>query len=443
MGWHPLRVFRHLACDGLERRSTLDGHTRVGGRLGARVPARIGNATGRLLRIVGRLLFVSVAVVAVLLVGLTVRRYVHGFTLVVRAADLQGPIRRIADIDAVRISERTIRVPIKDPSIRARVYAPVATARHTVLLVSGLHPAGIDEPRLVALARKLAEANVTVVTPEIPELSRFEITPSLTDRIEGAASWLAAESGLAPTGQIGLMGISVSGGLAIVAAGRPSLRNHLLYVFSFGGHDDLRRVLEYFCTGIEDEALRRGRLAFRVTRPLGPPHDYGVAVVLLNVAEHVVPPEQVAPLRDAVRRFLWASYLDRIDKPQAEREFAALRDVARTLPEPAASLLDDVNNRDVAHLGPQLLPYIGFYVDAPGLSPSRSPKPSAPVFLLHGNEDNVIPAAESQHMAERLRGQVPVRLLLTNLISHAEADQPAYVTDVMRLAGFWGDLIRR
>jgi hypothetical protein len=46
-------------------------------------------------------------------------------------------------------------------------------------------------------SRRLAEADVIVVTPEIPELSRFEITPNLTDRIEQAAGWLAVESGLA------------------------------------------------------------------------------------------------------------------------------------------------------------------------------------------------------------------------------------------------------
>ena len=390
-----------------------------------------------------RWLFIGVAVVAILLLGITARRYVHGFTLVVRAADLHGPVRRVADLDTVRIGERIVRARVKGTSIRARVYAPVGTARQTVLLVSGLHPAGIDEPRLVALARRLAEANVIVVTPEIPELSRFEITPNLTDRIEQAAVWLAVESGLASTGRIGLMGISFSGGLAVVAAGRPSLRNHLSYVFSFGGHDDLRRVLEYFCTGTEPDALAPGQREAGVTRVNQPPHDYGVAIVLLTVAEHLVPPEQLAPLRDAVRRFLWASYLDGVDKPQAEREFAALRELARTLPEPAATLLGYVNNRDVAQLGPRLLPYIGFYVDAPALSPSRSPEPSAPVFLLHGRDDNVIPAAESQHMADRLRGQAPVRLLLTDLISHAAADQPAHVTDVLRLAGFWGDLLER
>jgi len=379
-------------------------------------------------------MFIGIAVIAVLLLGISARRYVHGLTLVVRAADLHGVVRRLADLDTVPIRERLVDAPLRAGSMRARVYSPLGTARQTVLLVSGLHPAGIDEPRLVSLARKLAETNVTVVTPEIPQLSRFEVTPAVTDRIEESAVWLATESGLAPSGRIGLMGISFSGGLAVVAAGRPSVRHHLLYVFSFGGHNDLPRVLEYFCTGIEGD---------RMTRGLPAPHDYGVAIVLLNVVERLVPPEQIAPLREAVRRFLWASYLDRVDKPRAQHEFAALRDLARTLPEPAATLLQYVNDRDVGHLGPHLRPYIGFYAAAPPLSPARSPMPSAPVYLLHGRDDNVIPAAESRHLADRLRGHVMVRLLVTDLISHAEADQPAHITDVLKLAGFWGELLAR
>jgi hypothetical protein len=55
----------------------------------------------------------------------------------------------------------------------------------------------------------------------------------------------------------------------------------------------------------------------------------------------------------------------------------------------------------------------------------------------------VIPAQESQHLAGRLRGQVPVRILLTDLVSHAEADQPARVADVWRLARFWGAVLAR
>jgi dienelactone hydrolase len=258
----------------------------------------------------------------------------------------------------------------------------------------------------------------------------------VTDRIEAAALWLALESGFAPDRRIGLMGVSFSGGLAVVAAGRPSLRWRLRYVFSFGGHDDLRRVLDYFC------AQRVGDSS-EETVPPGAPHDYGVAIALLAVADHLVPPTQLTDFREAMRRFLWASYLDRTDKDRAQREFAAVRALALAMPEPSATLLRYVNARDVARLGPRLRPYVGEYAEIPALSPARSPLPLAPVFLLHGRDDTVIPAAESERLAERLRGRTRVRQLLTDLISHAEPDQPAHTTDVLRLAAFWGDLLSR
>jgi hypothetical protein len=394
---------------------------------------------------VRRSVLVAVAIGSLLFVGLAegVRPYAHGLSLVVRAADLQGFSRRLADLDAVPEVEWLVSVPLRDSSMRARVYTPVRASRQTVLLVSGLHPAGIDEPRLVSLSRELAKTNVTVVTPEIPELSRFEITPLLTDRIERAAVWLAAESGLAPMGRIGMMGISFSGGLSVVAAGRPSLRNHVLYVFSFGGHDDLPRVLRYFCTGSEPAVPGDPSLTPRASVAQRPPNDYGLAIVLLSVADQLVPAEQVPGLRDGVRRFLWASYVDRLDRAQAQQEFAALGELARTLPEPSATLLEYVNKRDVANLGRRLLPYFDVYAEAAALSPSRSPNPLAPVFLLHGRDDNVIPAIESAYLAGRLRDHVPVRLLVTDLISHAEADQPPHLIDVLKLGGFWGDLLAR
>jgi dienelactone hydrolase len=276
----------------------------------------------------------------------------------------------------------------------------------------------------------MAASGVAVVTPVIPDLSQFIITPALTDAIEGAALWLAADKRLAPDGRIGMMGISFAGGLSLVAAGRPSLEGRVAYVFSFGGHDDLPRVLRYLCTGVVDGTVRT-------------PHDYGLAILLLEVTDRLVPANQVGTLRDAVRRYLQASYIDRIDTIRAEREFAALRELAQALPEPSATLLRHVNNRDVALLGAYLLPHIAFYGNAAALSASRSPKPTAPVFLLHGRGDNVIPADESQRVADDVRRSVPLRVLLTDLVSHAEADQPAHVWEVLQLAAFWGDLLDR
>jgi hypothetical protein len=116
--------------------------------------------------------------------------------------------------------------------------------------------------------------------------------------------------------------------------------------------------------------------------------------------------------------------------------------VSRTLPEPSATLMRYVLTRDVVHLGARLLPLIGSSTPA-GLSPSKSPKPAVPVFLLHGLEDNVIPAVESEYLAADLRGHAPVRLLLSGLISHADADRPMRANDVLQLAGFWGDVLSR
>jgi dienelactone hydrolase len=390
------------------------------------------------------LVFVFAAVTAAALIA---RPYVRGLAFVIRAAEMHGVARELADLGSRPDTERELSIPTPGTTsgaLRARVYLPGGDRRRTVLLVSGLHPAGIDEPRLVALAHQLTASAFTVVTPDIPDLSRFAITPAITDAIEQAAGWLAGDAALTPDRQIGLMGISFSGGLSVVAAGRPSLAGHVAFVFSFGGHDDLPRVLRYLCTGTEPAPRREIQLSPDAVDTVVPrPHDYGVAVILLGVADRVVPPAQVEPLRAAVRRFLWASHLDRVDRPQAEREFAALRALAEHLPQPSATLLRYVNDRDVAHLGARLLPWIGFYGGAPALSPSQSPTPSVPVFLLHGTDDNVIPAIESEYLANRLRGHTPVRLLLSGLISHAEADRPVHVGDVLELAGFWGDLLNR
>ena len=390
------------------------------------------------------LVFVFAAVTAAALIA---RPYVRGLAFVIRAAEMHGVARELADLGSRPDTERELSIPTPGTTsgaLRARVYLPGGARRRTVLLVSGLHPAGIDEPRLVALAHQLTASAFTVVTPDIPDLSRFAITPAITDAIEQAAGWLAGDAALTPDRQIGLMGISFSGGLSVVAAARPSLAGHVAFVFSFGGHDDLPRVLRYLCTGTEPAPRREIQLSPDAVDTVVPrPHDYGVAVILLGVADRVVPPAQVEPLRAAVRRFLWASHLDRVDRPQAEREFAALRALAEHLPQPSATLLRYVNDRDVAHLGARLLPWIGFYGGAPALSPSQSPTPSVPVFLLHGTDDNVIPAIESEYLANRLRAHTPVRLLLSGLISHAEADRPVHVGDVLELAGFWGDLLNR
>jgi dienelactone hydrolase len=231
-------------------------------------------------------------------------------------------------------------------------------------------------------------------------------------------------------GRIGMIGISFSGGLSIVAAARPAIRNGVAFVMAFGGHADLPRTLKYLCTGIQPDGASR------------PPHDYGLAIVLLSGADRVVPPDQVQPLRVAILSFLEASRLAMIDQAKALAEVNHSKELEKGLAEPARTYMGYVINRDVAHLGPILLPHVAELGGDAALSPARSPFPAVPVFLLHGTDDNVVPAIESTLLARDLAARgVPVHVLLTPLITHAEVDKSSTAAAVWRLIHFWSKML--
>jgi dienelactone hydrolase len=377
------------------------------------------------------------------------RPYSRAASLVVRSAGLEATHPVIAAWQRQTFVEQDVAIPSRNGLLRGRIYRPGHPDGSPVLLVPGVHAMGIAEPRLVGFARQLAATGLTVVTAEIPDLTRYAITPRSTDVIEDCAQWLATNRWLCADAHIGLIGISFAGGLSVVAAGRPSIAGRLSFVLSFGGHGDFQRVMRYLCTGLEPDLRpsdhRPATAALPPSAPMvrRPPHDYGLAVMTLDLAAEIVPPEQVAPFRRAVLVFLEASHLALYDTPGAEREFARARDLEGTLPEPAATYLHLVNTRDVTVLGLRLLPHIAALGDDPALSPERSPAPRAPVFLLHGTNDNVVPATESRLLARHLEGQVPVRLLVSPLITHAEVNEEAGLTDVLRLVAFWADVLRQ
>ncbi len=384
-----------------------------------------------------RLVATGVVVIALIALGWAATPYVRAASLIVRAADFGGRVEAFAN---GRAREVTIQPPhtvaTRRGQVPARFYEPAGSVSRTLLLLPGIHSMGIEEPRLRGLANDLAGSGVRVMTLALPDLQQYRVGPHSSDVIEDAVAWMIEQPRLAPDGRVGIVGISFSGGLAIVAAGRPSIREHLAFVVSFGGHGDLPRVLKYLATG---EAPPVEGIATH------PPHDYGVAVILYGLAEHVVPPGQVEPLREGVRTFLLASQLTLVDMTRANETFAKAREIANRLPEPAATLLADVNDRNVKRLGPALVPHLGkLDADSPAGSPERAPSPpAAPVYLLHGDDDSVIPAAESALLGEFLRERgVDTHVLLSGLITHAEVDRTAAASDAWKLVRFWAAVLQ-
>lgn len=374
---------------------------------------------------------ITLLVIALVLMSLALlaRPYAESAAFIMDLAGVRHWSRSLLPGSAADVTSRDVTIATRHGDLAARIYTPASGADDAPAFVifPGIHRGGNDEPRLAGFSRRFASAGAVVVSVPLPDLREFRVTSKAVDQIEDAALWAAREPRVGRDGRIGLAGVSFSGGLALVAAGRPSLADRLTMAVSFGGYGDLSRVLRFLCTGLLPDGTR------------GNPHDYGVAVALLEVAPAMVPADQVEPLRHGVLTFLEGSLHDLTDKPRAEALFADARAQAAGLPEPSRTLLSWVNDRDVASLGPAVMPHLEALDGAGQISPEHTPATMAPVFLLHGAEDNVIPAAETPLVAEylRQRGNTRVRALLTPLVTHADLDTNAPPRDIWRLVTFW------
>lgn len=361
--------------------------------------------------------------------------YARAASLIVRAAQLGGRAEDVARKYAYRVTKPPRHlVPTRDGDLAAQFYVPDTRVERTVLLIPGIHSLGIDEPRLTALARDLAGAGVQVMAVALPDLQRYRITPRATDVIEDVVAWMTARDDIGPDRRIGIIGISFAGGLSISAAGRPSIRDQVAFVVSFGGHGDIRRVMRYIATG-------QAPAVSGVT--VHPPHDYAASVVLYGLADRLVPAEQLVPLREGIDTFLLASQLTLVDMHRANTTFEQAREMQRALPEPAATLLGYVNDRAVQKMGERVAPYLeGLASDDPALSPELAAPPLAPVHLLHGDGDTVIPTAETILLGRRLEQQgVPVHVLVSGLITHAEVNRGAAASETWKLVSFWSRVL--
>ena len=371
-------------------------------------------------------MWIAIALVAVIAAVWIAAPYVRTTAFLLDLAGRQDGVRRMIPVRPGLVTPHELQIPTRHGVVPAREYRS-SNATRTVVVFPGIHAGGVDEPRLVMLATRLAGGGQTVITVPLPDLRRFRITAESTDVIEDATLWVARNALLAPEGKVGVIGVSFSGGLAIAAAGRPALAEVVDMVVSLGGHADLPRVMTYLCTGRLPDGTARA------------PHDYGVAIVLLHTLPFVVPAEAVEASATALVTFLTASSEAATDMPHAMALLEQARAQASALPEGARPLVSLAIERNVAVLGPLLLPYVEQVGGLVALSPGRSPVTRAPVFLLHGAGDNVIPSAETPALREYLvrHGNPHVSMLLTPLISHADLTPSGSWRDRWALVRFW------
>ena len=381
---------------------------------------------------------ILIAVVVLIAIVYVAAPYLRATSLIVRVAGIGGPAQTVASLQDSRVNAQPRHmVPTRHGDVPAQFYMPETISERAVLVMPGFNSNGLDEPRLASLAEDIAASGYPVMALALPDLQQFRLTPAATDIIEDSVAWMTKQPRLARDGRIGIIAVSFSGGLSIAAAGRDRIRDHVAFVVSLGGHGDMRRVMKYLATGIAPHVDGLQTHA---------PHDYGVAVILNTLADRgVVPIEQAIPLRQAIETYLKASQATVISDAAAAPIFAKAREMAEALPEPSRTYMKYVNDRDVTKLGAVLLPHLNQSgVNDPALSPELAPPPAASTFLLHGNDDNIIPPVESVLLANYLRSKgVPTKVLLSGLITHASVNPHATAMDAWKLVSFWASVIKQ
>ena len=131
------------------------------------------------------------------------------------------------------------------------VIVPTRSAASTAVIVSaGISELGCYHPRLVALARILADKGLLVITPDIREFREFKIAASPIDQMLFWYKQVPTLEGGEKIKKTGLAGISYSGTLALMAAARPEIRNQAAFVVAIGPYYNLMRCARaWFAAG--------------------------------------------------------------------------------------------------------------------------------------------------------------------------------------------------
>lgn len=355
-------------------------------------------------------IFVAVAVLAALLVGLTVF-YWSTISAQARAVAVLSSVTD-APVLAPAVAGLTGEPVLKDGTVAG---VPTLVARPAgegpwpaLVFGNGAVPPGSREPTVRRLAEGLARAGYVVYVPDVPGLRSGEISPETASATVSVARAVADHPD-ARDGRVGFVGVSVGASLTLLAARDADLRDRVSVVAAVAPYADLEDVLRLATT----DTHRDGGRVLRYETP-----NY----LRLIAARSLVSLLPSGEDREVLRRLL----------PRLEN-FYVLEDQSR---DPLADLRaflaasgEDIGpeTRAVVELLINTDPerFDALYADLPARTRERvedlSPvngieRLAAPVEIATAPRDTYFPLAEQEELA---RKSPRVRLTVTPALDHA------------------------
>lgn len=266
-----------------------------------------------------------------------------------------------------------------------------AVALPTILLVHGLSPLAHRDMRIVNLARALAASGFRVIAPEFAEVRALTIGPSTIDNIARCMRAVALEHETV-NHRVGVFSASFCGGLSVLAAGRQEAASWVAGITAIGSYTDVASTLQYLMSSEKAD-------------------PYGRYVILKNFIHHSIGD-------DAEVQLALTTAIDDNFHGRSPGELPVL--LQRLRPRAVnlvQALLHDAATRRY-HFD-RIRPHLK-KISEPLDVVRNAGGVKAPVWLLHGEEDNVIPANQSRllHVALRRAGKRST-LVVSPLLSHS------------------------
>jgi dienelactone hydrolase len=311
----------------------------------------------------------------------------------------------IEPLSAVTSEPTRQTVTYGSPADRMDIYLPAGAragaALPAVVLALGVHPAPIDDPRIVKIATGIARAGVVVGVPDSAALRELRVTPAEPPHLADAVLALANRPEVDNT-RVGLAGFSAGASMALDAAADPRLDGHLDFVSSFGGYADAERLLV--------DVASRTSIDGTGVIPWQP--DPGIRHDVLELAIQALPDDGQ---RDRLRETLQPGVDSDVpgERPPSDDSVVFVGDAAHVF-DLFTARDRDTAQRAVDALSPQL------HEQLAGISPtSYAAAIDVPVYLLHGVTDTSIPFAHAELLKDALGDRVK-RLTQFGRFGHAQ-----------------------
>jgi pimeloyl-ACP methyl ester carboxylesterase len=224
-------------------------------------------------------------------------------------------------------------------------------------------------------------------------IADYRVERESADLIGAAAHSFAQELNVP---KVGILAISFSGGLSLLAASDPQFSQSIAWVASVGGYYDLAHVLRFFATG---EAVRPDGSI----EPMQP-HEYGSLIVIYDEPQDFFAPEDVQTAHEALRLLL-------------SEDGKASEALTKTMTPDDQEIMQRIYRKRRESFTPAILAEIDKRREKLAAASPAGHLQSlhVPVLLLHGSDDVIIPPTEMLW----LQRDIPKQYLLDTLISPA------------------------